>query len=115
MHDHLSHNELPSAYPPDSARNSAVAAAPMFIFFGWADPEYDAEYLPAITETATRLRNLISREQGALFENSPRYGNYAIFGTPLASMYGENVPVLQELKKKYDPQGVMNLAGGWRF
>jgi len=87
----------------------------MNIFFEWENPAYDADYLAAITETATRLRNLVVKEQGSSYENSPRYNNYAVYDTPLTSIYGENLPVLQRLKKKYDPKGVMNLAGGWKL
>jgi hypothetical protein len=87
----------------------------MNIFFEWENPAYDADYLAAITETAARLRDLVVQEQGSLYENSPRYDNYAVYDTPLTSIYGENLPVLQELKKKYDLEGVMNLAGGWKF
>jgi hypothetical protein len=114
-YDHLSHNTLPSAYPPDSARNPAVATAPMNIFFEWENPAYDTDYLAAITETATRLRSLVVQEQGSLYGDSPRYNNYAVYDTSLASIYGENLPVLQGLKKKYDPDRVMDLAGGWKF
>ena len=87
----------------------------MNIFFEWEDPAYDAEYLAAITETATRLRSLVAREQGSLYESSPRYNNYAVYDTQLTSIYGENLPLLRKLKKKYDPKGVMDLAGGWKF
>ena len=87
----------------------------MDIVFGWEDPAYDADYFAAITESAARLRSLVVNEQGALYGNSPRYDNYAIYDTPLSSIYGENLGVLQELKKKYDPKGVMNLAGGWKL
>ena len=86
----------------------------MSILFGWGDLAYDADYLAAITESAARLRSLVVNEQGALYENSPRYDNYAIYDTPLSSISDENLGVLQELKKKYDPEGVMNLAGGWK-
>ena len=113
--DHLSHNAGPSAYPPDSARNPAVATAPMSIVFGWENPAYDTDYLAAITETATRLRKLVVQEQGSLYGDAPRYNNYAVYGTSLVSIYRENLPVLQKLKKKYDPNRVMDLAGGWKF
>lgn len=87
----------------------------MNIFFEWVNPANDADYHDAITETAVRLRNLVVQEQGVLYGDSPRYNNYAIYDTPLASMYGENLPRLRKLKKKYDPEGVMDLAGGWKF
>ena len=87
----------------------------MGIGFGWENSTYDADFLAGITETAARLRSLVVKEQGALYENSPRYDNYAIYNTPLADIYGENLPLLEKLKKKYDPKGVMGLTGGWKL
>jgi hypothetical protein len=43
------------------------------------------------------------------------YVNYALFGTPVGAMYGEHLERLREIKKKYDPEDVMGLAGGWKF
>lgn len=87
----------------------------MNIFFEWENPAYDANYLAAITETATRLRNLVGEEQGLGYEYYPKYNNYAVFTTPVSDIYGENLPFLRELKRRYDPEGVMDLAGGWKF
>ena len=87
----------------------------MNILFGWENSTYDADFLAGITESAARLRSLVVEERGALYENSPRYDNYAIYNTPLADIYGENLPVLEKLKNKYDPKGVMNLTGGWKL
>lgn len=87
----------------------------MNIFFEWENPAYDRDYLVAITETAARLRNLVGKEQGLMLEISPRYNNYAVYDTPLADIYGENLPILQGLKKKYDSEGVMDLTGGWKL
>jgi hypothetical protein len=81
----------------------------------WEDPAYDADFLAALTEAAARFRSAVVKEQGALYENSPRYSNDALYNTPLASIFGENLPVLQVLKKKYDPKGVMDLTGGWKL
>jgi FAD/FMN-containing dehydrogenase len=87
----------------------------MEIFFMWEDPAHDADFLVAINEAADRFRSVVASEQGALYENSPRYSNYAIYDTPLSNFYGDNLPALQMLRKKYDPKGVMNLAGGWKL
>jgi hypothetical protein len=43
------------------------------------------------------------------------YVNYALFGTPLEDIYGENVKRLRKIKEKIDPKDVMGLAGGWKF
>ena len=48
-------------------------------------------------------------------KNAAPYVNYALFGTPLEAMYGEHLGRLREIKKKYDPEDVMGLAGGWKF
>lgn len=43
------------------------------------------------------------------------YGNYALAPeTPVEKVFGGSLPRLRELKKKYDPKGVMNLTGGWK-
>jgi Berberine and berberine like len=39
------------------------------------------------------------------------YVNYALFRTPLEVMYGEHLERLREIKKRYDPEDVMGLAG----
>jgi hypothetical protein len=35
--------------------------------------------------------------------------------TPLVDIYGENLPILQELQAKIDPTNIMGLAGGFKF
>ena len=43
------------------------------------------------------------------------YGNYALFGTPVKSVYGANLPRLTEIQQRVDPTNVMGLAGGFKF
>ena len=74
LYNYLSHNMLPAAYPPNWARNPAVAASPLDLFFMWEDATYDADFLAAITEAAARVTSLVTKEQGALYENSPSTG-----------------------------------------
>lgn len=66
-------------------------------------------------DEATRRLSGIARAEGLLNRPLALYGNYVNFRTPLVDIYGENLPVLQALKAKYDPKNVMNLAGGFRF
>jgi hypothetical protein len=54
-------------------------------------------------------------QDGQDLMNAAPYVNYALFGTQLAVMYGEHLERLREIKKKYDPEDVMGLAGGWKF
>jgi len=52
-------------------------------------------------------------QDGQDLRNAATYVNYALFGTPVEAMYGENLGRLRKIKKKYDPDHVMGLAGGW--
>ena len=54
-------------------------------------------------------------KDGQDLKNAAPYVNYALFGTPLETMYGEHLERLRGIKKKYDPENVMGLAGGWKF
>jgi hypothetical protein len=54
-------------------------------------------------------------EDGQDLKHAAHYTNYAVFGTPLGQMYGKNVPRLREIRKRYDPNRVMDLTGGFRF
>ena len=54
-------------------------------------------------------------QNGQDLENAATYVNLALFGTPLKTMYGGHFGRLREIEKKYDPDNVMGLAGGWKF
>jgi hypothetical protein len=43
------------------------------------------------------------------------YGNNIGAATPLVDIYGENLPILQALRAKIDPDNVMGLTGGFKF
>ena len=54
-------------------------------------------------------------EDGQDVAHAAVYVNYALFGTLIYNLYGDNVERLQEISKAYDPHGVMSLTGGWKF
>ena len=68
----------------------------------------------AARQSAAQLAKVVAAE-GQDVAGESLYNNYAIFDTPLESLYGDNVAKLQALRAKYDPEGVMALAGGWKF
>jgi hypothetical protein len=45
---------------------------------------------------------------------SPLYTNYALWDAPLERIYGTNLPKLQDIKGRVDPEDVMGLAGGFK-
>lgn len=47
-------------------------------------------------------------------ESHPAYPNYSLFDEPIEEMYGPtNAARLRALRDKYDPERVMDLAGGF--
>jgi len=66
-------------------------------------------------ETVNRL-SVIAKNEGLLSDDPlALYGNYADARTPLVDIYGDNLPKLQALKAKIDPNNVMGLTGGFKF
>ncbi|KAH9955423.1 FAD-binding domain-containing protein [Russula dissimulans] len=102
----------PSAYPPD--RSAAYPALPQNLYFGWSN-ESANEYMLNGIRSSTDSLIASGIKDGQDVENAVRYGNYALFGTPLEVLYGENLPLLREIRKKYDPEDVMGLTDGWKI
>jgi Berberine and berberine like len=107
--DFLTHGE-PSAYPPDRS----LAAFPSIMYLGWTNASADVFMAEAARLSAASLVEAAIQD-GQDLKNAGPYVNCAIFGTPLERMYGENLKRLRRIRKTYDPENVMGLAGGWKF
>ncbi len=68
----------------------------------------------AIRTSAATLVEAGIQDGQNLTEAAP-YVNYAFLGTLVESMYGDNLERLREARRRYDPEDVMGLAGGWKF
>ncbi|GLB42526.1 putative oxygen-dependent FAD-linked oxidoreductase family protein [Lyophyllum shimeji] len=99
-----------SAYPP--ARGTGLL--PLNIYYAWSLELSDDKFHEAARQSAARIKDLAIAE-GQDIVDAAVYPNYAIYDTPLVGLYGGNVPALQALKARVDPQNVMNLAGGFRL
>ncbi|KAG6334915.1 hypothetical protein ID866_4176 [Astraeus odoratus] len=106
----FTHNTSASAYPASRAR----AVLPLNLWFGWTDSAADGLMQDA---TRTSVRTLFNKaiELGQDIAQAPLYNNYAIYDTPLESIYGDNLDALHQIKGKVDPENVMGLAGGFKF
>ena len=94
LQSYLSHANSPSAWPPSVARQPGKAPSPLLVSFSWVDPLYDDEFVAAAAESVTRLSAVVKAE-GLLIDNpSALYGNYVDAETPLADIYGDNLPKL---------------------
>jgi hypothetical protein len=107
--DFFSHGG-PSAFPPDRSR----VVFPSGICYGWNDKSADQYMLDAMHRSAASVL-AAGIEDGQDLTNAAPYVNYALFGTPLERIYGEHLQRLREIRQRYDPEGVMERAGGWKF
>jgi hypothetical protein len=108
-HGLFSHGS-PSAYPPDRSH----AILPSSLNIAWSDPSLD-ETMAHIARDGARTIRSAAIADGQNVSHAAMYSNYALFGTPLEDMYGENVPRLRKIKGEIDPDRVMDLAGGFKF
>ncbi|KAL5514573.1 hypothetical protein ACEPAG_1889 [Sanghuangporus baumii] len=99
-----------SAYPP--SRDKALF--PLNLYYAWTFPTSDDYFQDAIRQSAQAIEEAAIAE-GQDVGNAPLYGNYAIAGTDLERIYGDNLPRLRSIKAQVDPDNVMGLAGGWKF
>ncbi|KAH7920768.1 FAD-binding domain-containing protein [Leucogyrophana mollusca] len=104
------HSSIPSAYPPSRTQG----LLPLNIYYAWLLPTSDTIFQDAIRTSAAYLKSVAIAE-GQDIADAAVYGNYAIYDTPLADIYGANVPTLETLQATVDPTNVMGLAGGFKF
>ncbi|KAK0224289.1 FAD dependent oxidoreductase [Armillaria fumosa] len=99
----LSHSPSGSSAYPSSRDHVAF---PTNLNFQWTSESEDGVFHDAARQTAERL--------GA--EGESIYPNYAIYGTPVVNMFGEEgVKRMEATRERVDPHGVMMLAGGFKI
>jgi hypothetical protein len=99
-----------SAYPPDRSQ----ALFPSVVQYTWSNASIDHTIAHAMRQQSDALHNAALAD-GQNVSHASVYVNYAMFDTPLKDMYGENVPRLRGIRAEVDPEGVMELAGGFKF
>lgn len=107
--DLFSH-EVASAYPPDRSH----AIFPSALALGWSDASLDDTMALALRQISDTIHD-VALADGQNVSYAAKYPNYPLFGTPLENTYDGNVERLHNIRGVIDPEGVMSLAGGWRF
>ena len=87
---------------------------PNNIEFAWTNETFDEDFHDA-ARTSVKMLFDAAVSEGQSLQGVLLYLNYAIYKTPLANIYGNNLPKLRSLQSKVDPHNVMALAGGWKF
>ncbi|KAH9015946.1 FAD-binding domain-containing protein [Lactarius deliciosus] len=99
-----------SAYPPD--RSQAIFQSVLSIT--WSNASIDGHIAPALRQGKDAVQ-AVAVADGQNLSHAAVYVNYAMFGTPLEEIYGQNVPRLRRIRAAIDPEDVMGLTGGLKF
>lgn len=85
------------------------------LYFAWASSSQDTWWWSRMRQAVENLKEK-AKEEG-IYANAdvhPAYPNYSLFDEPVEDMYGPtNAARLRVIRNKYDPQRVMDLAGGF--
>ncbi|KAH7333260.1 hypothetical protein BKA65DRAFT_527493 [Rhexocercosporidium sp. MPI-PUGE-AT-0058] len=99
-------------YAKDSAYPHKDSPLPLNIYFAWSAEANNAFWNDAIQKSLAQLK-AVAREEGILTEGSV-YPGYAYGTTTGDQLYGAtNAARLRCIRGRYDPHGVMLLAGGF--
>jgi hypothetical protein len=101
----------PSAYPPDRSK----AVFPSVIQVAWTNTSLGDNMMVDVLHDGAKTIRDVALADGQDLSTAAVYVNYALFDTPLEDMYGGNVARLHQIKTEIDPNGVMDLAGGFKF
>lgn len=99
-----------SAWPPSRSR----PLRPLNLYFAWLFESADDHFHSALEQSAANIL-AAAQAEGQDVGSAALYGNYAISSTSTSDIYGDNLSRLSSLRAQYDPDGVMKLAGGWKF
>jgi hypothetical protein len=99
-----------SAYPPDRSH----AILPSSLTLQWSNASLDEMMAFALRNISTTI-HAAALADGQNVSHVAVYPNYALFGTPLEDMYGENVERLRKIRAAIDPKDLMGRTGGWKF
>lgn len=100
-------------YATDSAFPHADSPLPLNIFYSWTLETDDAYWRGIMQQSVDYLTEIAKAEK---IYTAGAYPNYALSTYEGAQIYGSiNAARLREIQNKYDPNGVMLLAGGFNI
>ncbi|KAF4604369.1 hypothetical protein EYR38_004791 [Pleurotus pulmonarius] len=100
----------PAAWPHSRDR----VIVPLMAYFLWEGEEND-EFWSATMQHALNNIKEVARREGCIYENSPEYPPLAVETSNAEEVYRENLDKLVAIRKKYDPENVMGLTGGFKI
>ncbi len=102
-------------YATDSAFPHANSPLPLNLYFSWDASSQDEYWRGAIQQSIDTLTE-VAKKEGIYSPDLYAYPNYALDTYSGPQLYGPvNTRRLKAIQARYDPNGVMQLAGGFSF
>ena len=110
---------LPSIFdnsPKDAAwpHKKGDVFGPCLASFRWTDASEDQFWLEAMQDALDEIYK-VAKAEGVTRDDAPVYLNTSLETTPVEKIYQENLENLEAIRAKYDPDGVMSLASGFKI
>lgn len=103
------------AFATDSAYPHSTSPLPLNLYFAWALPSEDALWRERIQDSVDHLLE-VAKAEGIFEAGLTAYPNYALGTYTGEQLCGaENAARLRGVKAEVDPEGVMDLTGGFTF
>lgn len=100
-------------YATDSAYPHANSPLPLNLYFTWLLPTEDKFWRGAM-QTSVDTLVAVAKSEGIYDESLTAYPNYALSTYKGDQLYGSaNAARLRKIKAEVDPNGVMDLTGGF--
>ncbi|KAF8552570.1 FAD-binding domain-containing protein [Imleria badia] len=100
-----------SAFPHEKGKPNC----PIIVYFTWEGEKSDQFWVDTMKTTLEKLRETVDKERPDS-KGLPYFINTALAeATTVEDLYRNNLPRLKELRKTYDPSGVMDRTGGFRI
>ena len=100
-------------YATDSAYPHDKSPLPLNLYFTWLDPSEDTFWRTALQTSVNTLAK-VAKTEGIFDASAPAYPNYALSTYSGVQVYGaQNDARLKAIKASVDPNGVMDLTGGF--
>ncbi|KAJ9376548.1 CAZyme family AA7 [Paecilomyces variotii] len=97
----------------DSAYPHSDSPLPLNLYFAWDLESEDEFWYAAMKASIERLKK-VAISEGIYREEDTAYPNYAISGKTAEELYGAtNAARLRQIRAEVDPEGIMELAGGF--
>ena len=104
-------NATDAAFPHEKGKPNC----PIIVYFTWEGEKNDKYWIGTMKATLEELKKTVLEERPES-KHLPYFINTAFAeATTVEHLYRNNLPRLQQLRKEYDPKGLMDSTGGFRI